>query len=285
MLTKETRYTQSTGRPTRSYKGTVRPPWTDPEVWQFYGKKRKSLVVDKAIKEGLYWGDAEPVCCAAVASEEASNVHTLSDPSWALYCNEHGLTLDGDLTHNVGSCDIDDLMAELSTSDELDDENVMRSRRRGVQPHRPKAVHNSRGIWNACVTKQIHPREAAYHSAAAQEALKSELEDIRARDAWGESEPVEGYMARRMYDNAQFAHVFAIMGVKNSEMSNPDLHKYKARVVLGGNNIRTSNVEFAIFDDVGSVPAAMSAARTLMALNEDSPVGLCEGIRPGQAAC
>ena len=74
-----------------------------------------------------------------------------------------------------------------------------------------------------------------------------------------------------MYPNARFACVFNILGIKNSEMKDESFHKYKSRIVLGGGRIKTSNGDYTIFQDVGSVPATMSAARSLMAISAAYP--------------
>ena len=54
------------------------------------------------------------------------------------------------------------------------------------------------------------------------------------------------------------------MGIKNSEMEEA-LQKWKARVVLGGNNIRLSDQTYAIFAESNAIPATMQAARCLLA--------------------
>jgi hypothetical protein len=56
------------------------------------------------------------------------------------------------------------------------------------------------------------------------------------------------------------------MGIKHSELNKSE-QKYKARIVLAGNGIKDSEGRFAIFDDVGSVPAQMAAARSIMAVS------------------
>ena len=110
-----------------------------------------------------------------------------------------------------------------------------------------------------------------YHCPKAKIALNKELCDLRERKVWDEDNPIEASDAMMSFPNAHFARIFAILGVKNSEMSDPDQHTFKARVVLGGDNIRTTRGQYAIFEDVGSTPATMAAARTLMAINAAMP--------------
>jgi hypothetical protein len=55
------------------------------------------------------------------------------------------------------------------------------------------------------------------------------------------------------------------VGVKNAEDPNPANHRWKGRIVLGGDAIKTSTGDYAIFADIGSVPSTMTAARIAIA--------------------
>ena len=58
---------------------------------------------------------------------------------------------------------------------------------------------------------------------------------------------------------------------KNVESGNEDDQKHKARVVLGGHNVRDTKGEYAIFGDVSNTPSSMAACRIAIA---------CEAVDP-----
>jgi hypothetical protein len=126
-------------------------------------------------------------------------------------------------------------------------------------------------MFCSLATEQIHPKDERPRCLKAKASLDSEPNDLRLRNAWDELQVVEAYKAKLMYPNAHVARVFNILGIKNSEMKDESLHKCKSRIVLGGGQIKTSNGDYAIFQDVGSVPATMSAARSLMAISAAYP--------------
>ncbi len=256
----------------KSCKGTTRPPYEQSVTWQALGKPARQKKIAEAIDAGLYWGDYVKDAAVGTLFEQSSvSKHfeidglgmacletTLAkiDPQWAMYCLDHGLTQDGDLAFVVGEVIGQSHDAQF-----------------GEKPgHRDKLNVPETGLlWNACVTKQVHPNEPMYHCPKAKFALNKELCDLRERKVWDEEVPIEASEAMMSFPNAHFARIFAILGVKNSEMSDPGQHIFKARVVLGGDNIRTTRVQYAIFEDVGSTPATMAAARTLMAINAAMP--------------
>ena len=57
--------------------------------------------------------------------------------------------------------------------------------------------------------------------------------------------------------------MFGLIGIKHWE--NPELRKYEGRIVLGGDDIKAADGFQATFQNVGSVPATMQAARVLSA--------------------
>ena len=60
------------------------------------------------------------------------------------------------------------------------------------------------------------------------------------------------------------------MGIKNSEMEE-ELRKWKARVVLGGNNIKLADQTYAIFAESSAIPATMQATRCALAVYSMAP--------------
>jgi len=228
------------------------------------GKKQEAI--EEAIKEKRYWADhvdsyaCELVHGGSVKGSVCDNssglpmtiVEAMSsvDADWHLFCVENGLTLDGDLELDV------------SLGNFVPDEK---------QPHRPHIVQGQ-PIWNAMVTEQIHPKDPRFTCPEALKARDSEVNDLRERGTWDESLVCEARLLPLKYDisNIHFARIFGILGIKNSELEE-SLWKWKYRAVLGGDNIRTADGAYAIFDDVGSTPSTMGAARSLMAMHAADP--------------
>ena len=71
---------------------------------------------------------------------------------------------------------------------------------------------------------------------------------------------------------AHVARLFPIIGVKNFEDPDEEEHRWKGRTVLGGDAIKTVTGDWAVFNDIGSVPSTMTAARIALA---------CAAMTPG----
>merc|ERR1712127_380015 len=69
--------------------------------------------------------------------------------------------------------------------------------------------------------------------------------------------------AKRRGVKAHVVRIFNICAQKNSELPDDDNRKkYKGRAVFGGDNVRDEAGNWAMFQDLGSCPATMEAART-----------------------
>ena len=56
--------------------------------------------------------------------------------------------------------------------------------------------------------------------------------------------------------------VFAIVGIKHFEYK--DAQKYKGRIMVSGDKIKTATGQWAIFQEIGTVPFTMAACRILI---------------------
>ena len=120
-----------------------------------------------------------------------------------------------------------------------------------------------RGLWCTLATKTLHPGDPMCRSPPALEAVASELSDLRSVPTWDEEQPKEADALKIENPNAHIARIFPIIGVKNWE--DPASHRWKGRVVLAGNNIKTAVGQWALFGDISAVPSTMSACRALLA--------------------
>ena len=116
------------------------------------------------------------------------------------------------------------------------------------------------------VTKTIPFGDPILNSPEAKASLDKELSRLRAINTWDEGAVLERSEAKRLYPNAHFARVFATTGIKHYEMDKSH-HKWKTRVVFGGDNIKTADGNVALFQDVGTTPSTMTSARACMAVS------------------
>ena len=130
--------------------------------------------------------------------------------------------------------------------------------------HRVKAVRPP--LWNALVTKSLHPKDPLFHSEAAKDAVDAELAALRAVGTWDESGVMEFKKAVAQYPESHYARLFSIVGIKNHELAE-DLWKWKGRIVFGGDQVKTASGDWAVFQDVGSTPSTMEAARALIGVS------------------
>ena len=98
--------------------------------------------------------------------------------------------------------------------------------------------------------------------------MKKEWQRLRDKNVWGETVVREKRdvmkEAQRSGTKAHFGRLNGICVEKNSELepSNPQ-SKFKGRVVFLGNRVKDENWENALFQDLGSAPATMEAAKVI----------------------
>ena len=129
--------------------------------------------------------------------------------------------------------------------------------------HRPKNCPP--GLWCSLVTKTIHPKDPLSRCPQAIKAIDVERMDLEKMGTWDSAHPFEAENAARLYPDAHFARVFAIVGIKHYEQGE-EHHKWKGRIVLSGDKIKTATGDWAVFAELGNVPSTMSACRALLSV-------------------
>ena len=129
--------------------------------------------------------------------------------------------------------------------------------------HRPKNCPP--GLWCSLVTKTIHPKDPLVRCPQAIKAIDVERMDLEKMGTWDSAHPFEAENAARLYPDAHFARIFAIVGIKHYEQSK-EHHKWKGRIVLSGDKIKTATGDWAVFAELGNVPSTMSACRALLSV-------------------
>ena len=120
-------------------------------------------------------------------------------------------------------------------------------------------------LFQACVARPVSRKESRTNPAA-RAALDKEWDRLRAAGCWDEKSVCEwsevAGLARKSQTKAHLGRIFDICVEKGSEL--PEGHpgrKFKGRVVFQGNNVKDENWNVAMFQDLSSSPATMSAAK------------------------
>ena len=127
-------------------------------------------------------------------------------------------------------------------------------------------------LYNACVARPVGNKEVQANpkAKAAMDAEWARLRAVLRPDGklgvWDESSVREWRDVKKDALRAgQKAHcgiIFGIVVEKNSELPLADpKRKFKGRAVFGGDNVRDEVGNWALFQDLGSCPATMEAAR------------------------
>jgi hypothetical protein len=122
-------------------------------------------------------------------------------------------------------------------------------------------------LYNACVARSVGKSEIA-KTKAAQEALDKEWEKLLKIGTWDESKVEEWNRVaerhRRSATKAHIGRIFEICVEKGSELplGHPE-RKFKGRSVYQGNQVRDEYGRQAVFEDLGSSPAAMESGKLL----------------------
>ena len=126
-----------------------------------------------------------------------------------------------------------------------------------------KAVHFAHKM--AAVARQV-PKKEQRSEAKAREALEKEFERLRAKQVWLEDQVSDAASIRRMARETNkkihIGRIFEICVEKGSEfpLGHPD-RKYKGRCVFQGNRVTDEHYMDAIFQNDGSAPVTMQAAK------------------------
>ena len=142
-----------------------------------------------------------------------------------------------------------------------------------IAGHRDKRHCDAAHRWyNACVARPVKPAEVRTNKRA-QAAMQLEWDRLRAverpdgnRGCWDEGRVMEWRdvrrNARKQGKTVNVGLVFGIVVEKNFELDAGDpRRKYKGRAVFQGSNVRDQDGNWAIFQELGSNPATMEAAR------------------------
>ena len=126
--------------------------------------------------------------------------------------------------------------------DDAEDEMIGRLDPTG---HREKL--GPEGLWCTMITETLQPGGPLARSPPAIKAIMDELMDLREHNVWDEANPVEANEAALKEPEAHIVRVFVIVGVKHFE--DKDAQKYKGRIVVLGDKVKTATGQWAVSGD------------------------------------
>ena len=103
------------------------------------------------------------------------------------------------------------------------------------------------GLWCTMITKTLAPGDPLARSPPAIKAIMDELTDLREHNVWDEANPVEASEVASREPEAHIVRVFAIVGIKHYE--GKDAQKYKGRIVVSGDKVKTATGQWAVSGD------------------------------------
>ena len=143
---------------------------------------------------------------------------------------------------------------------------------RRAKRHQRHRSNTQRATYNACVARPVSSKETQSNPKAllAKQAEWDRLRAVPRPDGglgvWDETLVTEWRTVKRKAlqegRKIHIGRVFDIIVEKNSELVESDpKRKFKGRAVFGGNDVHDEVGNWAIFQDLGSCPATMEAAR------------------------
>ena len=131
--------------------------------------------------------------------------------------------------------------------------------------HRRKITRRRRLPFNAAVARPVRQKEIDANPKA-KAAMDKEWDRLRAQYVWDEAHPREWDDVRKEAQRGGYevhmGYLFGICVEKNSELDiNDPTRKFKGRVVFQGDRVVNQNYDAAMFQDLGSAPATMEAAK------------------------
>ena len=151
--------------------------------------------------------------------------------------------------------------------------------------HRERDMLPRKPLWCSLVTRVVKPKSQEAQCDAAKVALKTELDNMRGKGVWDESDvhSLHDLLKDPKISEAMLGRAFAILGIKGEELE-ADHKQWKARIVFQGSNVRTKTGTSAVdlFEEVSNSPASFAAARA--ALGVAALRGLGATVRDAEAA-
>ena len=248
----------------RDYKGSKRPEGIDSESWKMLGPNERRQIIEEE--------DAKAIAEAQGGKSAPSGLkgkRKRSSPAQleVTQCSPARATLVGVRWESIAA-----------TSQKLSAPAMPEAVAPAVEERRPKLFELVREKIKelefkaalelfASVARLVSKNEIV-RNPKAKAALDKEWENHRTKGAWDEKRVRECRdivaEARRDGKTVHLGRIFAACYEKGSELLESDpRRKFQGRTAFQGNNVRDENSDHALFNELGSSPAAMEAAKLL----------------------
>jgi hypothetical protein len=254
----------SSGRYNRWTKPTTRPFEMWPEVWNSNNSLQAKAIAIAQWKEEVKRRD---VIEAKARERETRRGRTIDPNQERQIPGSRHMPVQA-LAATL--CDFENWMPWLDNINKKLDLEIpdMLLQQRDLREHLLPPKHREKNTdmpWNCCVARPVFEDEIR-RSAGAQKALRKDWDRLRLINTWREDLVEEWDVvkarAKKTHTRVHMGVVFQICVEKDSETEKPErLRKYKGRVVFRGNDVVDENCDIAMFQELGSAPATMVAAK------------------------
>ena len=255
----------------RNYKGSKRPAGIDSQLWQMLGSnERKQIIAEeeaKALAEAQGGTSApssasKPPSAKSVKKKKSSVAQleaTQSPPAKAKLVGDQW-----------------EIIPEASPKFSVPAMPKMAAP--AVEEHRPKLrelvkqkikeLEFKNALELFSLVARLVTKEEVARTPKAKEALDKEWQNLKNKGVWDESRVRECRDiiadAKKNNQTVHLGRIFEACYEKGSELPESDpRRKFKGRTVFQGNNVRDENSDHALFNELGSSPASMEAAKLL----------------------
>ena len=251
----------------RNYKGSKRPPGIDSKLWQMLGSNERKQIIEeeeaKAIKKAQEEAKSAPSSGSKGPKKKKSTVAQLE----ATPRPSAKATLIGDhweiVPHASPKFSVPAMPKMAAPATEMH-----RPALRELIKEKIRETEFKVAIELFASVARLVSKEEIARNPKAKAALDKEWENLKNKGVWDEKRVRECRdivnEARRSNKTVHLGRIFEACYEKGSELPETDpRRKFKGRTVFQGNNVRDENSDHALFNELGSSPASMEAAKLL----------------------
>ena len=248
----------------RNYKGSKRPVGIDSELWKMLGpQERKAIIEEEAKAKAKKQEDKpEPSSGSKSRKKKATTAQleaTQSPSAKAKLVGDQWEIIPADFQKfSVPAMPKAAVPATIEHRPQL----------RELVKEKIKELEFKVALELFASVARLVSKDEIASNPKAKAALDKEWENIRNKGVWDEKRVRECRdivaEARRNGHTVHLGRIFEACYEKGSELPESDpRRKFKGRTVFQGNNVRDENSDHALFNELGSSPASMEAAKLL----------------------
>ena len=248
----------------RNYKGSKRPAGIDSELWKMLNPQERKQIIEEEAKNAAKEQEEKPASSSGSKGKKKKSSPARLEVT---QCPPATAKLVGNVWEIIPA-----------TSQKFSVPAMPKAAAPATIEHRPRIRELVREKIKelefkvalelfASVARLVSKDEIASNPKA-KAALDKEWDNLRNKGVWDEKRVRECRdivaEARRNGQTVHLGRIFEACYEKGSELPESDpRRKFKGRTVFQGNNVRDENSDHALFNELGSSPASMEAAKLL----------------------